>query len=140
MRRDGRSRPGLWIVWEFRVHRTKTGPFEEQYGSDGGWARFFQRARGYQETILLRDNKTRGRYLTIDVWDSLESYRAFSEANAAEYREIDRRCRTMTRSERRLGSFETLGGDNVRGGRSAAASPRAARRSTPFRRTSRPSR
>ena len=140
MRRDGRSRPGLWIVWEFRVRRTKPGVFEEQYGGDGGWARFFRRGRGYRETILLRDSHTRGRSLTIDVWDTLESYRAFSEAHAAEYREIDRRCRTMTRSERRLGSFETLGGDDVRAGRSAAASPRAARRSTPFRRTSRRSR
>jgi heme-degrading monooxygenase HmoA len=141
MRREGMAvRSGLRIVWEFRVRRGRVREFEEHYGGDGVWALFFRRGRGYRETILLRDRDTAGRYLTIDVWDTLESYRAFSKANAAEYRTIDRRCRALTESERCLGCFERLPDGRVRAGRSGAGSPRAVRRSAPWRRTTRRSR
>jgi len=63
--------------------------------------------KGYKETILLRDREVPGRYVTIDVWEDLASYRAFSEANAEEYKEIDRRCEALTEQERCLGFFET---------------------------------
>ena len=103
----GGRRRGFRILWEFRVKEDRTREFEAHYGGNGTWGRFFRRGKGYRETILLRDREVPGRYLTIDVWDDLESYRAFSEANADEYKKIDRRCETLTEQERCLGFFET---------------------------------
>ncbi len=105
-RADGK-RTALRILWEFRVRENRTGEFEEHYAGNGTWARFFRRGKGYRETVLLRDREVPGRYLTMDIWDDLESYRAFSEANAEEYKEIDRRCEALTEQERCLGFFET---------------------------------
>jgi len=106
MGRSGRRKTALRILWEFRVEKDRVREFEEQYGANGTWARFFSRGKGYRETILLRDREVPGRYLTIDVWDDLESYRSFSAASAEEYKEIDRRCAALTAKERCLGLFE----------------------------------
>jgi len=97
----------LYILWDYRVRMERVREFEEQYGADGVWARFFRAARGYRETRLLRDRETPGRYVTIDVWDDPASFRSFSETNTGEYKEIDRRCEELTEEERCLGSFET---------------------------------
>ena len=105
-RAEGR-RTALRILWEFRVRENRTPEFEEHYGGNGTWAQFFRRGKGYKETILLRDREVPGRYVTIDVWEDLASYRAFSGANAEEYKEIDRRCEALTEQERCLGFFET---------------------------------
>ena len=101
------NRTVLRILWEFRVKGDRTREFEEHYGGNGTWARFFGRGQGYRETILLRDREVPGRYVTIDVWDDLESYSAFSAANIEEYREIDRSFEALTEQERCLGFFDT---------------------------------
>lgn len=98
----------LHILWEYRVRKDRIREFEEHYASGGTWARFFRGGKGYRETRLLRDRESPGRYLTIDVWDDPASYRAFSEANAGEYGEVDRRCAELTEEERCLGYFEAL--------------------------------
>jgi heme-degrading monooxygenase HmoA len=96
----------LYILWEFRVSKERIPEFEEHYRADGTWARFFRAGRGFRESRLLRDREAPGRYMTIDVWDDLASFRAFSDANAEEYASIDRRCAELTDEERCLGSFE----------------------------------
>jgi heme-degrading monooxygenase HmoA len=98
----------LHIVWQFTVRPGRSREFEEHYGADGIWARFFRGGPGYRETTLLRDRDAPGRYMTIDVWDDLASYRAFLEAHASEYREIDERCAAFTDEERCLGIFEAI--------------------------------
>lgn len=98
----------LHIVWEFRVRAERRAEFEGHYGSEGTWAAFFRRGRGYEATHLLRDREDPNRYLTIDVWSDLETQRAFTETNAAEYHAIDRRCEELTLEERCLGHFEVL--------------------------------
>jgi len=59
------------------------------------------------ERVVRHIALSAGRYVTIDVWEDLASYRTFSEANAEEYKEIDRRCDALTEQERCLGFFET---------------------------------
>ena len=98
----------LRILWEFRVRKDKVPEFETHYGRDGTWARLFRRAKGFRETILLRDRDSQGRYVTIDVWDDPASFESFRTAHTAEYEEIDRLCGELTEEENRLGSFETL--------------------------------
>jgi len=97
----------LHILWEYRVRKDRILEFEEHYRGDGTWARFFRAGQGYRESRLLRDREAPGRYMTIDVWDDLASFRAFSGANAEEYQAIDARCAELTEEERCLGYFET---------------------------------
>ena len=80
--------------------------FEGHYASTGTWAMFFQKSRAYRGTLLLRDPSVANRYVTIDVWDSRESYEAFRKEHAAKYEEIDRLCAEFTVSEREIGMFE----------------------------------
>ena len=101
------DRMALRILWEFHVKVDRIREFEELYGGNGTWARFFRQGKGYRETMLLRDREVPGRYMTIDFWDDLESYSAFSAAHAEEYKTIDRRCEALTEQERCLGFFET---------------------------------
>jgi len=104
----------LHIIWEFRVRADRGREFEEHYGSAGTWVDFFRTGPGFLETRLLRDGEDPSRYLTIDVWTDLESYRAFSEKNAAQYGAIDRRFEALTEQERCLGYFEALSREPAR--------------------------
>src|SRR5947209_2755150 len=54
------------IIWEFYVKRGNERAFEEAYGPQGAWARFFRRGEGYLGTELLRNVGQSGRYVTID--------------------------------------------------------------------------
>ena len=89
-----------------RVREGHSGAFEEHYGPSGTWVRLFRKGRGFRRTMLLRDRSTPGRYMTIDVWDSLRSYRSFLRRHAGAYRALDRLCHALTRRERRVGRFE----------------------------------
>jgi heme-degrading monooxygenase HmoA len=94
------------FVWEFIARADKVKEFERHYASAGPWADLFRRNAGYHSTQLLRDAETERRYLTIDRWDSLASYRAMRERFAREHEELDRACEQFTESERRIGMFE----------------------------------
>jgi heme-degrading monooxygenase HmoA len=82
--------------------------FEQVYGPDGEWARFFRRGEGYLRTELLRDKETANRYLTVDLWRSREDYERFRQQHAEEYRRIDESCEHMTQQETAIGSFARL--------------------------------
>ena len=43
------------IVWEFLVKPGSTAEFQEKYGPEGGWARFFRGSAGYIRTELVKD-------------------------------------------------------------------------------------
>jgi heme-degrading monooxygenase HmoA len=94
------------FVWEFVARADKVKEFERHYASAGPWADLFRKNAGYHSTQLLRDAETERRYLTIDRWDSLASYRAMRERFAREHEELDRACEQFTESERRIGMFE----------------------------------
>ncbi len=94
------------FVWEFIARADKVKEFERHYASAGPWADLFRKNAGYHSTRLLRDAETERRYLTIDRWDSLASYRAMRERFAREHEELDRACEQFTESERRIGMFE----------------------------------
>jgi heme-degrading monooxygenase HmoA len=94
------------FVWEFIARADKVKEFERHYASAGPWADLFRKNAGYHSTQLLRDAETERRYLTIDRWDSLASYRAMRERFAREHEELDRACEQFTESERRIGVFE----------------------------------
>lgn len=92
-------------LWEYRVPAASEAAFVAHYAADGVWVRLFRRGNGHVETRLLRDPATRGRYLTVDVWESAAAYAAFRARFGAEYAALDDACAALTTSERSLGTF-----------------------------------
>lgn len=92
------------VLWRFRVRPGCESAFEAAYGADGDWARLFRSGAGFLGTELMRG--TDGTYLTIDRWSSRDAHRAFREANAAPYAELDTRCESLTIEEAPIGELE----------------------------------
>ena len=97
------------IVWRFVVKADRCADFEEHYGPQGTWARFFARAPEFVRTELLRGDGNE--YLTIDYWTSSNAFLSFRDAHRAEYDAIDRRFEALTEAEERVGVFELASGD-----------------------------
>jgi len=109
MKDKRKTRRGLFtIVWEFQVPARRRRTFENTYGPEGAWAQLFRSAEGYVRTELLRDRKTRGRYLTIDYWKSRQAFAAFKKRSHSEYAALDEACAAFTEEERLVGEFENL--------------------------------
>jgi heme-degrading monooxygenase HmoA len=87
-----------------------TGPaFEAAYGSDGEWARFFERGDGYAGTELWRASDTDPhRYLVIDRWHSEPAYEDFLGSHADEYRRRSALAARLYVSERALGRYRRI--------------------------------
>ena len=94
------------FVWEFIARADKIDDFERHYAAAGPWGDIFRKSAGYLSTRLLRDAENPRRYLTIDRWDSVASYRAMREKFVKEHDALDRTCEAFTESERRIGVFE----------------------------------
>lgn len=92
-------------VWLFEVAAKDLDEFLRYYGPTGIWAELFRQGEGYIETILLQDQECATRLITLDRWASAEALDAFLLRYRAEYDRIDRRCQSLTLSERRLGSY-----------------------------------
>jgi len=101
---------GFVIIWEFFVRAGSERRFEQVYGPEGEWAKFFKAGSGFVKTDLNRDFKVPRRYVTLDFWSSHDVYTRFREANLAAYKAIDQRCEALTESETELGSFERISG------------------------------
>ena len=80
--------------------------FERAYGPDGEWAQFFRLGRGYVGTELLRDTKSRERYLVIDRWESRQAYLEFMSEQRAEYVRRSEETRHYYERELSFGTFE----------------------------------
>lgn len=96
------------ILWEYQVRVEKQLEFEEVYSPDGAWADLFKREMGYLGTELLHDKKKPQRYLTIDRWDSKESYEAFQSQWKKEYNTLDTQCNGLTEWESLLGKWSSI--------------------------------
>jgi hypothetical protein len=112
------------IIWEFVVKKDFQGQFELAYGPGGAWSKLFSRIEGFRGTTLLRDRKNAQRYLTIDIWDTLEQRDRMLIQHEAEYNELASRFAGWIESMRELGVFTMMAEATVR------PSPRAGRRKT----------
>ena len=93
------------IIWEYEVRAGREAEFEAAYGPAGAWVLLFAQAEGYRGTELLRDPSRRGRYATIDRWESAAHYERFREQHARQYQKIDDACAELTAAERLLGRY-----------------------------------
>jgi hypothetical protein len=90
------------IVWRFTT--ADPAAFEQHYGPNGTWARFFRRSGDYLRTDLLKSADV---WLTLDWWTSLDAYNAFRNEHAEEYARIDAACEAVTTFEEKLGEYVT---------------------------------
>ena len=95
------------IIWQYRIKSGCENEFENVYGPQGDWVKFFRNGVGYVGTDLLRDGTQKDRYLTLDYWRNGSDYELFREQNRAEYEEIDRRCERLTTEEIQIGLFDS---------------------------------
>ena len=93
-------------MWEYQVKADRIPEFEKIYHSNGAWAELFRKGTGYISTDLLRDETKPNRYITIDYWDSAESYEAFHSQFKKEYETLDAQCEGLTEHEILLGKWE----------------------------------
>jgi hypothetical protein len=109
--KGARSRAGegtsmFLVLWEFEVKPGCEDRFETIYSPGGDWDSLFRRDANHLKTQLFRDIARPRIYITIDSWESRETYNNFLAAHGAEYHEIDTICEGLTTNERHLGSFE----------------------------------
>jgi heme-degrading monooxygenase HmoA len=92
-------------MWEFTIDPDFELEFVKYYNSAGIWAELFRKHPGYIETLLFKDAQVPGRYLSIDRWQSEESFHAFKAMFAKQYEDIDQQCENFTLNEISLGSY-----------------------------------
>jgi heme-degrading monooxygenase HmoA len=107
-RRENKSSEFI-IVWEFHARANEQHAFEKAYAPDGVWGTLFRRGEGYVRTELIRDREEPQRYLTIDVWQSRQAYEHFKKQHESEYQAIDKKCESLTQSEKLIGEFHSVG-------------------------------
>lgn len=99
------------LVYEYQVDPAGVARFEDTYGPDGQWARFFREGAGYLGSELLCDPTRPGRYLVIDRWISAEAAARFLADRAEEYRQRSRDTAHLYLREVRLGAFDVVAAD-----------------------------
>jgi len=99
------------LVYEYQVDPAHVARFEDMYGPDGQWARFFRGAAGYLGTELLRDATRPGRYLVIDRWITAEVAARFRGDHAKEYERRSRDTAHLYLREVRLVAFDAVAAD-----------------------------
>lgn len=95
-------------IWEFEVRPERAAELELFCGPNGSWVQLFRTARGYLETVLLRDLVHPYRFVTVDRWESERAFRDFRAAREQEFAALDSRCGAFTTAERELGRFDIV--------------------------------
>ena len=101
---------GYTYIWEYRVRPERVDAFLEAYGPNGSWARLFRESSGYVRTELYRDRANPLRFVTVDYWDSRESWEEFRAEHAEVFERLDAACEAYTTDEREIGTFELVAG------------------------------
>lgn len=102
------------IIWEYIVKEEALGQFELAYGPGGAWSGLFSRSPGFRGLTLLRDAERPCRFLSVDVWDSIEHRERALAEHGADYAKLDSSFAKWTDSETELGVFVVRGGAGVR--------------------------
>lgn len=98
----------LVIVWEYQAQEGRLEDFESFYRPDGPWGDLFRGAPGFVSITLMKDLKTRGRYMVADRWTSEALYEEFKLAHARDYLETAARGARLYVKETEVGRFDFL--------------------------------
>ena len=92
-------------VWTYRVDPAQRQAFEEAYGPNGVWNRFFSQSPGYIRTDLLADAADPDRFSTIDYFKDANARAELVAAQKDEFDAIDQRWENATIEETFIGMF-----------------------------------
>lgn len=95
-------------MWTYEVSPESVDEFLQLYGPRGAWVALFRRASGYLDTQLFADRDRRGRFLTIDRWESSDAFTSFRTDFAAEFERLDGLGQMLTTRESRVGEFDPV--------------------------------
>lgn len=93
------------IIWSFQTSKARRRKFEEMYGPKGKWAELFRQSPDYIGTELLQSDDIPGLYLTIDRWQSEETYLNFLDDRVDDYKKLDDQCDKLTDSQEFMGRY-----------------------------------
>ena len=93
-------------LWRFEVPLVHQAKFVAAYKSDGGWAKLFETAPGFDRCELWRAGD--GTYLTADYWKSLEAYERFQATHAEAYLRLDAELAGVAGIETFVGAFNPV--------------------------------
>ena len=91
------------IVWEYDVRAEQVAQFEQVYGPEGLWAKFFRNSAEYVSTELFHSTGKPERFITVDCWRSRAAYESFRKSYSADYAHLDEWCERIVEHERTLG-------------------------------------
>ncbi|BDD86534.1 antibiotic biosynthesis monooxygenase family protein [Desulfofustis limnaeus] len=94
------------VIWEFIVRDEYLEQFVHAYSSGGAWALLFEKYTGYLKTELIIDTANAHRFITIDYWDSFDSYMDMKNNCSTSYQSLDDTCAVYTVKETFIGVFE----------------------------------
>ena len=94
------------IAWKYKVPSNQA-KFEEEYGRNGNWFKFFESSEDYLGTELMKhsDGKT---YILIDKWMSKADYQDFIDENKADYDQLNEKNKALHEEEEEMGEFDLL--------------------------------
>ncbi|RPI73550.1 MAG: hypothetical protein EHM47_05920 [Ignavibacteriales bacterium] len=92
-------------IWQYKINPERKDEFENLYGQSGEWITLFKKYKGYLKTELLKDLNNENTFLTLDYWDSKESFKYFKKNSVKEYSGIDKKGEDLTLSEKHIGEF-----------------------------------
>ena len=95
----------IHVLWEFEVQADRVDEFVQHYSSAGVWAKLFRKSAAFRQTSLIQDAGSPLRFVTIDVWEDQLGFENFTRAFRSEYEALDRRCESLTLTERFIGIF-----------------------------------
>ena len=101
-------------IWEITVKPGNRGQFELVYGPGGAWSKLYARSPGFRGLTLLHDTQNPRRYLTIEVWDSLDQREKTLFGKQAEYAELVSTINEWIESRIELGVFSVMAEGAVR--------------------------
>ena len=87
-------------VWEFEVPAEHLEAFLSSYAANGAWSQLFARGDGYIDSRLYRDTDDPRRFITVDRWQDVDSWRRFLDRCGAEYEALDTQLAALTNTER----------------------------------------
>jgi hypothetical protein len=99
------SEPHIQVIWEYLVQPGGRQEFISIYSANGDWAQLFHRCPGFLRTELLHHPADNQKFLTIDFWQSLDTYQAMRQLISDDYVRLDRACATLTAAETFLGIY-----------------------------------
>ncbi|MEQ9465893.1 MAG: hypothetical protein RLN88_00695 [Ekhidna sp.] len=94
------------LAWKYKVSSNQS-KFEEEYGRNGSWFKFFETCEDYlgHELMKSADGKS---YILVDKWMSKADYEDFLDEHKAEYDQLNEKNKGLYDEEEALGEFDLL--------------------------------